>query len=305
MLLQNAFKLFMIDRQSYCAEKSVIFYQDNVPKFIDFVGYSTNTHPDEVLCSRLSRDLVLNYITFLRDGTRKNTTINTYFRAVKTFLNFCIEEGFCSPDVLRKVKMLKSDAAPVIPLTNDEVDEIDDLYGWKCESDLRNLCMIHLMLDAGFRSSDVVNLMYSNINFDNNYLYIKGKGDKFRTVILCPKLKKMLSHYLLKYRACAPGDDFPVFAKVGTSERINPNVIRQLFTRIKKGSGIERVHPHLLRHTFATSYILGGGNMEYLRMMLGHSDYETTKLYLHLAQEAKMLNYDIYKLDSVFFKSVY
>lgn len=241
----------------------------------------------------------------LRDGTRKNTTINTYFRAVKTFLNFCIDEGFCSPDVLRKVKMLKSDAAPVIPLTNDEVDEIDDLYGWKCESDLRNLCMIHLMLDAGFRSSDVVNLMYSNINFDNNYLYIKGKGDKFRTVILCPKLKKMLSHYLLKYRACASEDDFPVFAKVGTSERINPNVIRQLFTRIKKGSGIERVHPHLLRHTFATSYILGGGNMEYLRMMLGHSNYETTKLYLHLAQEAKMLNYDIYKLDPVFFKSVY
>jgi integrase/recombinase XerC/integrase/recombinase XerD len=86
---------------------------------------------------------------------------------------------------------------------------------------------------------------------------------------------------------------------------INTNVIKQLFARIKKSTGIERVHPHLLRHTFATSYIIGGGNLEFLRIMLGHSDYETTKIYLHLAQQTKMLHNDIYKLDPVFFKSGY
>ena len=86
---------------------------------------------------------------------------------------------------------------------------------------------------------------------------------------------------------------------------INSNVIKQLFARIKKSSGLDRIHPHLLRHTFATSYIMGGGNMEFLRMMLGHSDYETTKIYLHLAQEAKMLHNDIYRLDPIFFKSAY
>ena len=164
---------------------------------------------------------------------------------------------------------------------------------------------MHLMLDAGFRSNDVVTLRTSNISFANNYITIKGKGSKFRTIFLCPKLKKLLLHYLIKFRSYDQNEDIFFFAQVGSDKPINDNVIKQLFARIKKSSGIDRVHPHLLRHTFATSFIVGGGNMEYLRLMLGHSDYATTKMYLHLAQEVKMLHSDIYKLDPVFFKAGY
>ncbi|WP_081820350.1 tyrosine-type recombinase/integrase [Robinsoniella sp. KNHs210] len=65
------------------------------------------------------------------------------------------------------------------------------------------------------------------------------------------------------------------------------------------------MHPHLLRHTFATSYIIGGGNLEMLRLLLGHYDYNVTRNYLHLAYQYMILNADIYKLDSVFFKTTY
>lgn len=293
----TAYKLFLVDHESYCSASTMDYYRENISKFLNYVS--------DCDCNYITRDLVLGYLGSLRDSGRKNTTINTYFRAVKVFLNYCIDEGYCSPDVLRKVKFLKSDHEPVIPLSEWEVEKIDGLFSMKTESGIRNLCMIHLMLDAGFRSSDVVNLRFGNINFVSNYLIIKGKGDKFRSVILCPKLKRLLYHYLLRYRAYDPQDDYPVFVKVGSSTPINSNVIKQLFSRIKVSSGLDRIHPHLLRHTFATSYILGGGNMEFLRMMLGHSDYETTKIYLHLAQQSKMLHNDVYRLDPVFFKSAY
>ena len=305
MVISSAFQLFLVDHEAYCSDKTMIYYRENVPKFINFDVGQLNQQPDQIECEVITRDVVVAYIASLRASGLKNTSINTYFRAVKVFLNYCIDEGYCQSDVLRKVKFLKSDQEPVIPLTEWEVDEIDGLFNSKTESGLRNLCIIHLMLDAGFRCSDVVNLRYSNINFDGNYMTIKGKGDKFRSVLLCPKLKRMLFLYLVKFRGYDSHDDYPVFVQVGTVQPINSNVIKQLFARIKKNSGIDRVHPHLLRHTFATSYILGGGNMEFLRLMLGHSDYETTKIYLHLAQEAKMLHNDIYKLDSIFFKSVY
>lgn len=305
MVISSAFQLFLVDHEAYCSDKTMIYYRENVPKFINFLSGQLDQQPDKLECEVITRDVVVAYIASLRASGLKNTSINTYFRAVKVFLNYCIDEGYCQSDVLRKVKFLKSDQEPVIPLTEWEVDEIDGLFNSKTESGLRNLCIIHLMLDAGFRCSDVVNLRYSNINFDGNYMTIKGKGDKFRSVLLCPKLKRMLFHYLVKFRGYDSHDDYPVFVQVGTVQPINSNVIKQLFARIKKNSGIDRVHPHLLRHTFATSYILGGGNMEFLRLMLGHSDYETTKIYLHLAQEAKMLHNDIYKLDSIFFKSVY
>jgi integrase/recombinase XerC/integrase/recombinase XerD len=308
MLLQSAFRLFLVDRESYCSKKTLNYYRDNNYKFFVFLSGQLSCASDRIDCNQISRDLVVAYISFLRNGDIKNTSVNTYFRAVKVFLNYCIDEGYCSPDVLRKIKFLKNDASSVVPLSGSEVDLIDGLYNCKTESGLRNLCIIHLMLDAGLRSSEVVGLMYSNINFDSNYLMIKGKGEKFRTVLLCPKLKKMLYHYFYfssKIDWIYGGNDVPFFAKVGSQDPINENVIKQLFARIKKKSGIDRVHPHLLRHTFATSYMVGGGNLEFLRLMLGHSDYETTKIYLHLANESKMLHIDIYKLDPVFFKSGY
>lgn len=305
MTLFNAFKLFLVDHESYCSSKTMIYYRENVQKFIDFMSDRSAALPDRIDCEVLSRDDVLSYLLQLRDSGCKNTTVNTYFRASKVFLNYCIDEGYCSSDVLRKIKFLKRDNDPVLPLTEYEVDEIDGLFNDKTESGLRNLCIVHLMLDAGFRLGDVVALTFSNINFTGNYITTKGKGDKFRTVLLCPKLKKLLSHYLIKFRSYSPDQDYFVFVQIGTADPINENVIKQLFARIKKNSGIDRVHPHLLRHTFATSYIVGGGNLEFLRIMLGHSDYATTKLYLHLAQEAKMLQSDIYKLDPIFFKSGY
>ena len=305
MTLSNAFKLFLVDHESYCSSKTMIYYRENVQKFIDFMSDRSAALPDRIDCEALSRDDVLSYLLQLRDSGCKNTTVNTYFRASKVFLNYCIDEGYCSSYVLRKIKFLKRDNDPVLPLTEYEVDEIDGLFNDKTESGLRNLCIVHLMLDAGFRLGDVVALTFSNINFTGNYITTKGKGDKFRTVLLCPKLKKLLSHYLIKFRSYSADQDYFVFVQIGTADPINENVIKQLFARIKKNSGIDRVHPHLLRHTFATSYIVGGGNLEFLRIMLGHSDYATTKLYLHLAQEAKMLQSDIYKLDPIFFKSGY
>lgn len=305
MNISSAFELFKVDHEVYCSDKTMIYYNDNVPKFINFLTDHLQLQPDQIDTGSISRDLVIAYQKSLRDSGIKNTSVNTYFRAAKTFLNYCIDESYCDSDVLRNVKFLKSDQEDIIPLSEWEVDEIDGLFNYKTESGMRNLCIVHLMLDAGFRRSDVVNLRYSNINFSNNYLMVQGKGNKYRSIPLCPRLKKILSHYLIKYRACAPGDDFPVFAKIGSPEPINLDSIKQLFSRMKKRTGISRLHPHLLRHTFATSYMIGGGNMEFLRLMLGHEDYDTTKKYLHLAQQSKMLRLSIYKLDPIFFKSGY
>ena len=305
MNLMMAYNLFLVDHETYCSEQTIIYYRSNVLKFVNFVSDQLGFVPDQVDCESISRELVLAYLAQLRGIGCKNTSVNTYFRAAKVFINYCIDEGYCDLDALRKVKFLKKDNDPVIPLTQLEVDQIDSCYNDKTESGLRNLCIIHLMLDAGFRLGDVVSLTFKGINFKLNYLTIKGKGDKFRTVFLCPKLKRMLYHYLIQYRAYAPEDDYPVFVQIGTSEPITETSVKMVFARLKRRSGIDRLHPHLLRHTFATSFIIGGGNLEFLRMMLGHSDYATTKMYLHLAQQAKMLHSDIYRLDSVFFQAGY
>ena len=76
------------------------------------------------------------------------------------------------------------------------------------------------------------------------------------------------------------------------------------FSLLKKKMGIDRIHPHLCRHTFATAYIIGGGSLEMLRLLLGHSDYEVTRSYLHLAHQCQLLHSDVYYLDPIYFKKL-
>lgn len=312
MKIYNIFQLFLMERCSYCSGKTIQYYQENIKKFLFYLSevVSPGTVPEELTFEVVTRQVVFEYITWLREKGLKNTSINTYFRAVKAFLNYCIEENYVSPDVLRRVKMLRSDEEPVIPLYNYEMEMIDRVFNLKTELGLRNYCIVHLMVDAGFRCSDVINLRVCDVFFDKNCLQVRGKGNKFRSVVLCPTLKKNLYKYLITYRSFVfdAGGDYlnqPVFVQVASAEFINSNTIKQMFQRLKVRSGVERVHPHLLRHTFATSYILGGGNMEFLRLMMGHTDYNVTRNYLHLANQSKMLGSDVYKLDPIFFKTAY
>lgn len=117
MDIKTAYDLFLIDHESYCSGRTIEYYQENIPKFFSYLEDLFDLHAADIVCSDLTREIVLGFQKYLRDSGRKNTTINTYFRAVKVFLNYCIDEGYCSPDVLRKVKFLKSDKDPVIPLT--------------------------------------------------------------------------------------------------------------------------------------------------------------------------------------------
>ena len=309
MLLIDAYNLFIMDKQSFCSEKSVHYYCENLGRFFDFLVQRFDCSRDQISCDRIDRKIVLEYFSFLRASGVKNTTVNTYFRAVKTFLNYCIDEGFVVPDCLRKIKFLRSDQKPIIPLSQSEVDDIDRTFNLKCETGLRNYCIVHLMLDCGFRVSDVCNLRVKDVLFDKGIIMVLGKGDKYRSVLLPPRIKKPLYKYLVNYRPyvlhSGQYDEQSFFVQVINIDFINENVVKQYFARLKKSSGIARIYPHLCRHTFATSYIVGGGNIEFLRLMLGHSDYATTKMYLHLANQMLMLKSDVYKLDPVFFKNGY
>ncbi len=311
--IDAAYKNFIDDRKTYVSGKTLAFYLDNISKFVTFC----HEHYASDLMSDLPESVLKDYVLHLRtkkkfeghpftpesDDVIKNSSVRTYTRAVKSFLNFCVQEHYIKD--YKRVKMPRNDARQIIPLYDEEVTKIDQTFNMSSMMGLRDFCIVHLMLDAGFRSQEVINLKIQDVLFDKDaLLVVNSKGSVSRIVIMCPFLKKHLSSYFDLYRrGSAPTD--AVFIQIKTKESINENVIKQYFARLKKKTGIDRLHPHLLRHTFATSYILGGGNLEMLRILLGHSDYDVTKNYLHLANQYQILQASIYKLDPVFFQQHY
>lgn len=290
--LNELYEKFINEKKSYCEEKTITYYEENLTKFIEYVA-------DQ----ELTRDIYIKYIYELRKKEIKNTSIRTYCRAVKAFSNWLLENEYIDKDITFKVKLPREDKEIVVPLSEEEIIRIDDVIIMPVFTDnllyLRNALIIHLMLDAGLRKSEVINLNVNDIDVNKNVIYINNsKYNKSRVIPLSTVIKNLYNAYLIdrEYSDIGLLNNTPLLIKAD-DKRITSDTIKSLFRRLKKQSGIERIHPHLLRHTFATSYLMQGGNLEQLRIILGHSDYNVTRHYLHLAASNKLLNYDYYKLD--------
>ena len=181
---------------------------------------------------------------------------------------------------------------------NTFTNENKNFYGWNTKADG----------SGTFYSDeqDIVNLTTRSVNFDENYVIVlDGKGDKDRIVPLAKRLRQPLYKYLTFHRPYTSEHDFLFCSLNNPKEPFSLDAMKSLFARIKRETDLKRLKPHLLRHTFATSFILGGGDLESLRLYLGHVSIETTQQYLHLANLYSRMGSDIYKLDGIFFRSYY
>ena len=276
---------FLQDKKVYCAPKTIESYSDHVNRFLQ-----SDVVP-EVL-EDLTKTVLRNYVLQMRESGTRSVTIQTYMRSVKVFCKWLYNEGYLDEDISKGLKLPKEDPKMKIPLTDEEVTRVDAALTLT-----RDRIIFHLMLDAGLRVSEVCNLKRDDIDFDNNYIRIRtSKNNRNRVVPLCSRLKSWMQYHY-------SSTEYLLAAKNG--DKLSDNAVKQLFHGLKKKAAVPRLHCHLCRHTFATSYIMGGGNMELLRMMMGHTDYNTTKIYLQMAAEYSIIKYPIYKLDPVFFEKGY
>jgi site-specific recombinase XerD len=140
--------------------------------------------------------------------------------------------------------------------------------------------MVLLLLDTGIRASELCTLTLENTFVKEGYIKVSGKGDKERMVAFGATTKKALMRYLTTFR---PQSDDPYL--VLTSQGvITYTALNHCIKRIGISVGIPRLHPHLFRHTFAVNYLMNGGDIMSLRLMLGHTDISVTQMYLHLAE---------------------
>lgn len=156
------------------------------------------------------------------------------------------------------MKFPASDPRPKLPLYQKEVKRIDDYFDLQKPLGLRNYCMFHLMLDCGLRAGEVIRLQKSQIYFDRKLILIyKSKYNKSRYVLLPDFLAA-------KLQQCFSMTGYDSFRnRNGTL--VSMNTFKMFFQGIKESSDVDWVHPHLLRHTFGTSFIIGGGDIEILR----------------------------------------
>lgn len=169
-------------------------------------------------------------------------------------------------------------------LDHNELEKI--IYSFKIDSfiDVRNLLLLYLILDCGLRLSEIVNLKYNDFDFYHNIIKIDGREEKQRYVPLSDTLYKILELYTI---LCI--DDYYLTGKLlknDNGENIAINNIISIFKNISKKSNID-VHPNILRHTFAINFLLNGGDLENLKIMLGHKSFYMSINYFNFIKGIK------------------
>lgn len=145
------------------------------------------------------------------------------------------------------------------------------------------------MLDCVLRRSELTRLKVSDVNLKDNFLLVNGKGNKQRFVPMGSTTAQFLKEYDDLVKDKRSGKPSAPFLLDRFRNGIDNNVIKMVFQDLKDQSGIQRLHPHLLRHTFATLYLVDGGNLEMLRCILGHSSISITQIYLHLSSNYALI----------------
>jgi site-specific recombinase XerD len=226
---------------------------------------------------------------------KSNKSLLNYHVGLSAMWSWMEGEGIVKSNVVRKVKPPRAERKEVTPLTEAEVKALfaalnrSKVYqrgGQPVDHALgsmeRNRAILLLLLDTGIRASELCDLKVEDLDNRNNRIFVRmGKGMKERLLPFSPRTGQMIWRYLAARKDAQGGD--PLF--VSKADRaLSRTKLSEMFRMIGRRAGVENVHPHRFRHTFAIQYLRNGGNVYTLQAMLGHSTLETVRIYLQLAQ---------------------
>lgn len=277
----DAFEEFLITQQvKGNSPRTLEYYRNSVLPFLSSL-------PSPFLSDLTHCDLNAYYLRLSSRGL-SSVSVQSYVRGIRAFLSWCYAEEYLSKDLTDKFRLPKAQRKTIDILTDREAGRLMSFVSGRDSLSVRNYCICALMLDSGLRKGEVVSLSRSGLHLSDGYAIVTGKGNKQRVVPLGLHTRKHLAKYL-NIRPESLNTDRVFLTAVGTP--ITDSTIRDLFRKLKKGTLIPRLRPHLLRHTFATRYLENGGNIYDLQRILGHTSLEMVKKYLHLTTRKTVQNF--------------
>ncbi len=259
-------------------------YHEDLKSFCAFLEHELPEDQQATLLTFTQETIeaFLNYRTEKKYNPRSNHRIMSCLR---TFIRFCHAQQFRNDNPMAKIHSPRQHQKLPEYLTEKEVQALLDAPNPDDPLELRDKAMLELMYASGLRVSELVGLSMNNLTMEENYLRVIGKGNKERLVPFATTTAEWLERYFKQARCAIMTDSDKVFLTASGN-----GMVRQTFWhRIKLyaiRSGISKsIHPHTLRHSFATHLLNHGATIFDVQIMLGHASVDTTQIYTHIANE--------------------
>lgn len=276
-------------------------------------------HELEPTLEHFTLDLVRHYIVELQHQPARTThpymptedrplsdhSINSYVRALRAFSNWLYEEGYSSEPFLARLKLPKMTKKVQVILSPEEIATIVVSFNPRTQIGARDQAIFLLLLDTGIRAGELCALRLEDLHLEDGYAIVLGKGCKQRPVKIGARACKAIRFYLTHWRSPSRAHTSEVFltcrgivghsdvfATASGGEPLTVNALGQLTRRIGRATGIPRLHPHLLRHTFARMRLLRYRDPFALKSLLGHTTLTMTNHYCEAVQQMDVVRAD-------------
>ena len=262
-------------------------YKNDLNKFRNFLEKKNKS----VL--KADHFLILSFLSFLLDKGYSSKTVSRNISSLKSFFKYLISVEHIKINPMLNIDAPKSGLFLPTTLTVEETQQILDAPNELRPIEMRDKAMLYTLYATGMRISELISLNMHNVDLTRGSVQVIGKGGKERLIPLTNDAITMIKKYLTNARdKLSKGKDHNnIFVSTHGKQISRHSFWHRIKAYLKKVDVKKEVHPHTLRHAFATHMLNNGADLRSVQLLLGHSDLATTQIYTHVAQaEVKNLH---------------
>jgi integrase/recombinase XerD len=262
------------------AQRTVDAYRRDLDSFGTWLGGPV---------ARATTDDLERYLAELRAAGLSGATIARRIAALRSFFRHQVLLGACTDNPAAELELPKRRRKLPRTLSPGEAERLIDAARGTTPRALRDHALVELLYGAGLRVSEAVSLTKPDVDLQSRLVRCIGKGNKERVVPIGRAAAEALRRYLSRGRPFLDVRHRPEIFLNARGGALTRAGVFLVLRRLAEKAGLEpeRVHPHLLRHSFATHLLEGGADLRSVQEMLGHADLSTTELYTHVSDRRR------------------
>ena len=266
-------------------------YKDDFAQFLKY--YPSKVDLDDLTSSDLnefSYDQAIN--------GKSSATITRRIATIKNFFLFLESENLKSDLLNTEISLPNKEKKLPEVLSEEEVIELLKTPDKHTDLGKRDYALLEVLYSCGLRVSEAEKLQLNQINTQEKIIKVVGKGKKERIIPIRDEALNAIKDYIYNVRSERRIVDKNYVFLNRSGEKLTRQVIYSLVVKYAKYAGIQKkIHPHTLRHSFATHLLDNGADLRVVQEILGHTNIGTTQLYTHVTTKTLVKSYDLYWKD--------
>ncbi|HNX88233.1 MAG TPA: tyrosine-type recombinase/integrase [Paludibacteraceae bacterium] len=274
----NDFIQYLQYEKNYSSH-TVLSYHTDLIQFCDFLQIA----PDDFNPKEIQADIIRQWVLKLLDGKNTARSISRKISTLKSFWKFLQLHGLAEQNPTLKIVLPKTKKTlPAFYKQNEMEQVMAETKVLHSYEQVRDHLIIRLLYECGLRVSELVSLVDQDFEVESKQLKVLGKRNKQRIVPMSNELSEKISEYKVLRNKELKRFDNSLFVLISGKSMYTKAVYNIVHREMSKVSTLHKQSPHVLRHTFATSLLNNGADINAVKDLLGHSSLAATQVYTHV-----------------------